>query len=98
MLRAVPTAAVAAMLIFAGYNMFMGPAFKNMDFKNYSETVPAFITMVVMPFSHSIVEGISFGLLSYVLINSISRGVKKINIGTYLIAAFFAVRYVILPV
>jgi len=97
MLRAVPPAAVSAMLIFAGYNMFMSQSFKNMDFKDYSESVPAFITMIVMPFSHSIVEGISFGVLSYVLINSVSRNSKKISFGTYLMAAFFAVRYVILP-
>lgn len=97
MLLAVPPAAVSAMLIFAGYNMFMSPSFKSMDFKDYSESVPAFITMIVMPFSHSIVDGISFGVLSYVLINSISRNVKKISTGTYLIAIFFAARYVILP-
>jgi len=97
MLLAVPPAAVSAMLIFAGYNMFMSQSFKNMDFKDYSESVPAFITMIVMPFSHSIVEGISFGVLSYVLINGFSRNLKKISIGTYLIAIFFAARYVILP-
>ena len=97
MLSAVPSAAVSAMLIFAGYNMFMSQSFKNMDFKDYSESVPAFITMIVMPFSHSIVEGISFGVLSYVLINGISRNLKKISIGTYFIAIFFAARYVILP-
>jgi len=97
MLGAVPPAAVSALLIFAGYSMFMSPSFKNMDFKDYSESVPAFITMIVMPFSHSIVDGISFGVLSYVLINSISRNSKKINLGTYFIAAFFAARYVILP-
>ncbi|MDR2593527.1 MAG: NCS2 family permease [Fibromonadaceae bacterium] len=97
MLLAVPPAAVSAMLIFAGYNMFMSPALKNMDFKDYSESVPAFITMIVMPFSHSIVDGISFGVLSYVLINSASRNLQKISTGTYLIAIFFAARYVILP-
>jgi len=97
MLLAVPSAAVSAMLIFAGYNMFMSPAFRNMDFKDYSESIPAFITMIVMPFSHSIVDGISFGVLSYVLINSASRNLKKISTGTYLIAIFFAARYVILP-
>jgi len=53
--------------------------------------------MIVMPFSHSIVDGISFGVLSYVLINSASRNLQKISIGTYLIAIFFAARYVILP-
>jgi len=97
MLLAVPSAAVSAMLIFAGYNMFMSQSFKNMDFRDYSESVPAFITMIVMPFSHSIVEGISFGVLSYVLINGVSRNLKKISVGTYFIAAFFAARYVILP-
>jgi AGZA family xanthine/uracil permease-like MFS transporter len=97
MLSAIPPAAVAAMLIFAGYNMFMSPSFKNMDFRNYSESVPAFITMIVMPFSHSLVEGISIGVLSYVLINCITGNLKKISIGTYFIAVFFAARYVILP-
>jgi len=97
MLRAVPPAAVSAMLIFAGYSMFMSQSFKDMDFKDYSESVPAFITMIVMPFSHSIVDGISFGILSYVLINCVAKNLDKISLGTYFIAAFFAARYVILP-
>ncbi|MDR2732613.1 MAG: NCS2 family permease [Fibromonadaceae bacterium] len=96
LLSAVPPAAVAAMLIFAGYNIFMSPAFKNLDHNDYSESIPAYITIIMMPFAHSIVEGISFGLLSYVLINAFAGNFHKISVGTYCIAAFFAIRYVIL--
>jgi AGZA family xanthine/uracil permease-like MFS transporter len=95
LLSAVPKSAVAAMLIFAGYNIFMNSPFKSMDFKDYSESIPVFITIIMLPLSNSIVEGISFGILSYVFINCFSGNYKKVGIGTCILAAFFIGRYAI---
>jgi AGZA family xanthine/uracil permease-like MFS transporter len=95
LLSAVPQSAVAVMLIFAGSKMFMSLPLKNINIDDYSETIPAFITMVMIPFSYSIVEGISFGVLCYVLLNAATGNFKKVGIGTYFLAAFFILRYVL---
>ncbi len=95
LLSAVPKSAVAAMLVFAGYNMFMSSSFKSINFNDYSESIPVFITIIMLPLSHSIVEGISFGILSYVLINCFSGNYKKLGVGTCILAAFFIGRYAI---
>ena len=44
---------------------------KNVDFSNTKTIVPAFITIVMMPFAYSITDGIGFGVISYVVINFI---------------------------
>jgi len=93
LLSAVPQSAIAVMLVFAGCSMFMSRPLKAMDFSDYSEIVPAFVTIIMIPFSYSIAEGISLGILSYVFINTLSGNFKKVGIGTYFLAAFFVTRY-----
>ncbi len=95
LLSAVPKSAIAVMLIFAGYSMVMSKPLKSIDFDEYSESVPAFITIIMIPFTFSIVEGISFGILSYVLINTFSGNFRKMNIGIYILAIFFIMRYAV---
>lgn len=95
LLSIVPPAAVAVMLIFAGGNMFiMGNPFNKMDLTDYSESIPVFITIIMIPFSFSIIEGISFGVMSYVLINAFTGNIKKTGVGTCILAVFFIARYV----
>ena len=55
--------------------------------------VPAFLTIAIMPFAYSISYGIAFGLISYVFIKLFSGKFKDINLGTYIIAALFAVMF-----
>jgi len=93
LLSAVPQSAIAVMLIFAGCSMFMSLPLRAMDFSDYSEAIPAFLTIIMISFSYSIAEGISFGILSYVFINTLSGNFKKVSIGTYFLAAFFITRY-----
>ncbi|GHV15138.1 xanthine/uracil permease [Fibrobacterales bacterium] len=95
---AVPKSAIAAMLIFAGFNMFMSSPIREINFKDYSESIPAFITLLMMPFTYSIMEGISFGVLSYVFINALSGNFKKIGIGTLVLAIFFMARFVVFKI
>lgn len=90
---AVPSAATAPVLILVGL-MMMSPL-KQLDFTDYSESIPAFICIIFMPFSYSISEGIVLGLLSYVLINLCCGKVKKLSIGMFILAVFFMLKFFI---
>lgn len=89
---AIPGAATAPALILVGF--FMLTPFKELDFENFSESIPAFICIVAMPLTYSIAEGISLGVLSYVLINLLSGKFNKLNIGNYILAILFILKYI----
>ena len=89
----VPGAATAPVLILVGL-MMMSPL-KQLDFADYSESIPAFICIILMPFSYSISNGIVLGLLSYVLINLCCGKTRKLTIGMYILAAFFMLKFFI---
>ncbi|MCI6428721.1 MAG: NCS2 family permease [Rikenellaceae bacterium] len=91
---AIPGAATAPVLIIVG--VFMMTPIKDIDFSNYSEAIPAFITMVAMPLCYSISDGIMLGIISYVLINLLSCNFKKINPAAYILAALFIAKYIFL--
>ena len=63
------------------------------DFKDYSEAIPAFICILLMPLTYSISDGIVLGHLSYVLINVLSGKHKKLTIGMYVLAAIFVLKF-----
>lgn len=68
------------------------------DFEDYTETIPAFICIIAMPFMYSISEGISFGVISYVVINLITGKAKekKISLLMYILAVLFVLKYVLI--
>ena len=59
----VPAAATAPAFIPVG--LFMLSPIEDIDFNDYTEAIPAFLTLIIMPLSYSIAEGIVFGMLSY---------------------------------
>jgi AGZA family xanthine/uracil permease-like MFS transporter len=61
-----------------------------------TEAIPAFLTMVMMPFSFSITEGIAFGFISYSLLKIVTGRGKEVHGLVYLFAALFVVRYILL--
>jgi AGZA family xanthine/uracil permease-like MFS transporter len=61
-----------------------------------TESIPAFLTIVMMPFAFSITEGIAFGFISYALLKLISFRAKEVHALVYLFAALFVLRYVFL--
>lgn len=88
----IPGAATAPVLILVGL-MMLSPI-KNIDLDNYAESVPAFICIIAMPLMYSIAEGIALGLVSYVLLNSISGKFKKVSIAMYILAILFILNYI----
>ncbi len=93
---AIPAFATAPALIVVGFYM-IGSIVK-INFDDMTEAIPAFITIIAMPFTYSISEGISFGVISYVLINLISGKAKekKISIVMYVLAVLFILKYILL--
>ena len=88
----VPGAATAPVLILVGL-MMMSQVTK-INFSDYSEAIPAFICIVMMPMAYSISEGIVLGLLSYVLINLLTGKLKKITVSMIILAVIFCFKYV----
>ena len=83
----VPGCATAAALIYVGVLM-MG-CVRDIDWNDTEVSVPAFLTMAMMPFSYNISYGICFGLLSHVLIKIFSGKAKEITVGTWVITVLF---------
>jgi AGZA family xanthine/uracil permease-like MFS transporter len=83
---------IAPALIIIGVMMFKNIV--NIDWEDYTESVPAFLTLLMMPLAFSITEGISFGVISYVLLKVVSSKGRKIHWLLYLIAILFIARYI----
>ena len=68
------------------------------DFSDLTEAIPAFITVIAMPFLYSISEGICLGVISYVIINIFTgnAGKKKISILMYVLAVLFILKYILI--
>lgn len=90
---AIPAFATAPALIIVGF--YMMDSVTKITFSDYSEAIPAFLTLIVMPITYSISEGIVFGFVSYVLINLFTGNAKKLNILMYVIAALMVLKYII---
>ncbi len=91
---AIPGAATGAVLVIVGV-MMMSPI-RNIDWGDYSEAIPAFITAIMMPLSYSIAHGILLGMISYVLINAFSGKFKKISVTMWVLAVLFLLRYILM--
>ena len=88
----IPSAATAPALIIVGLLM-MEPIVK-IPFDNFSESIPAFVCIIMMPLSYSISNGILLGMISYVLMNMICGNFKKITPVMYILAVLFILKYI----
>ena len=88
----IPAAATAPVLIIVG--LFMLSPIKDIEFENYAESIPAFITIVMMPLAYSISDGILLGMISYVVLNVLCLNFKRITPTMYILAAMFILKYI----
>ena len=93
---AIPSFATAPALIIVGFYMVNQVGL--IDFTDYAEGIPAFICIAAMPFFYSISEGISMGVISYVVLNLVSGKAKekKISPVMYVLAVMFLLKYVLI--
>ena len=87
----IPGAATAPALILVGA-MMMTPI-KNIDFDDYTESIPVFLTIIMMPLTYSISEGILFGVLSYVILKLLTGKFKDISVVTAVLAVLFLLKF-----
>lgn len=86
----IPGAATAPALIIVG--LFMMSPIKEIDLDDFTEAIPAFLTIIMMPFAYSIAEGIVFGIVSYALIKTLAGKSKDVPIVTYVLAVLFILK------
>lgn len=89
---AVPAFATAPALIIVGF--YMMESVTKITFSDFSEGIPAFLTLLVMPITYSISEGIVFGFVSYTIINLVCGNAKKLNILMYVITVLMILKYI----
>ncbi len=89
----IPSAATSPALIIVGFLM-MKPVLE-IDFTDPTEGIPAFLAIVMMPFTYSIAEGIMYGVLSYVILKVVTGKFRQIPAVTWAVFAIFALRFFI---
>jgi AGZA family xanthine/uracil permease-like MFS transporter len=93
---AIPSAAVAPALIFVGFLML--GAVTGLDFKNIEVGLPVFITMLMVPASYSISEGLAWGFVAYTLVKVCNKKAKDITAPTWILTAVFLVKILFIHV
>lgn len=93
---AIPAFATAPALIVVGFLMFSNIAELKLTEDNYTSTIPAYLCIIAMPLFYSISEGISIGVISYVLFNLFCGKAKKVNPVMCVLAVLFILKYIFL--
>ena len=92
----IPSFATAPALIMVGFLMVSSVTEIRFDDDNLTEAIPAYIAIIAMPLFYSISEGISLGIISYVLLNVCTGKAKKVSPLMYILALLFVLKYIFL--
>ncbi|MBR3615945.1 MAG: NCS2 family permease [Bacteroidaceae bacterium] len=90
----IPSSATAPVLILVG--LLMIEPIKKIPFSEFTESIPAFICIIMMPLTYSISHGILLGMISYVVINMLCGKFKKITVMMYILTILFILKYIFL--
>ena len=91
--QSVPGFATAPALLFVGVLMIQG--ITNIDWEDITEAVPAFLTIVFMPFAYSIADGIAMGFISYALIKLLTGKAKTVPYMVWIVAVLWAFKFAV---
>lgn len=91
---AIPGAATGPVLFIVG--VMMASPVKDIDWGDYSEAIPAFVTMLLMPLAYSISDGIMLGMITYTVLNALAGKLKKVSVMMWVLAVLFILRYVLI--
>lgn len=89
---AIPAFATAPALVSVGFLMFT--AVTGIDFDDPTEAFPCYLTIIAMPFTYSIAEGIAFGIISYTLINLLAGNRSKVSLLMIILTVLFVMKYI----
>jgi AGZA family xanthine/uracil permease-like MFS transporter len=88
----IPSAATAPALIIVG--LLMVEPIINISWDDFSESIPAFVCMIMMPLTYSISNGILLGMIAYVLMNMICGNFRRITLTMYIMAILFILKFI----
>ena len=88
----IPGAATAPALVIVG--VMMMPSVKRIHWDDYCKSIPAFLTIILMPVAYSISDGILIGVIAYVATHAIAGRFKEISIPMWVLAVLFVLRYI----
>lgn len=91
---AIPAFATAPALVIVGF--LMVSSISQIDFNNLTEAIPAYMCILAMPFTYSISEGISFGVISYTIVNLLTGHARRISPLMLVLALIFIGKYILL--
>ena len=91
---AIPGSAVCPALVIVG--LFMLSPIKDIPLEDFSESIPAYLTMILMPMTYSISHGILIGLIAYVVLNLCTGKTKKVSPFMIVLAILFILKYIFL--
>ena len=91
---AIPSQATGAALIVVG--VMMAGCFKEIDFEDYTNAIPAFLTFILMPLTNSVADGIIFRVVSYTLLKLVTNKKEEVNISLIVLTIIFICRFVFL--
>ena len=92
----IPSFATAPALIMVGFLMVSSVTEIRFDDDNLTEAIPAYIAIIAMPLFYSISEGISLGIISYVVLNVCTGKAKRVTPLMYILAVLFVLKYIFL--
>ena len=90
----IPNAATAPALIIVG--LLMVSAIKEINFEDFTEGLPAFMCIIMMPFTYSIANGVAAGIIFYTLLKVLTGKAKNVHWMMYLLFALVVIRYIFL--
>lgn len=89
---AIPTQATAPVLIIVG--VMMASSLNEIDFSDFTNAIPAFLTFVMMPFAYSIADGIIFGIVSFTVLKLVTNKKSEINLSLILLSILFVIKFI----
>lgn len=87
----IPSSATAPSLVLVG--LFMMEPIKEIDLIDFTEAIPAFFTIIMMPLAYSISDGIAFGMISYIFLKIATGRGKEVTLTTYIVGIIFIVKF-----
>ena len=90
----IPTQATAPVLILVG--VMMASSLTNIDFSDFTNAIPAFLTFAMMPLAYSIADGIIFGIISFTVFKIATKKTEDINLSLIILSILFVLKFVFL--
>jgi AGZA family xanthine/uracil permease-like MFS transporter len=88
----VPSQAATPALLTVGFLIFSG-AIREIDWSDYTIAIPAFVTMLFMPFTYSITNGIGMGFITFVVLRLVTGRGREVPVPMYAVAVVFTFYY-----